>query len=396
MYLRNCVLKGSEDVYRSLIEKRTEIIDCRTVNLDVDFFDLTKEQEQELAEYYVQTCLRLFGEEFYIAWNDDFFRAKTEKILKQSMYGHDFTVLATLKSNDVYNLKTFLKYYRELCYPKEILPRLRKSGSADYYEVTKGYWTEYFSPEACKKSILDLFRKPGMKYLNYGQAFEVEGLFYSSSYHSNKKQFKGELGLQIHQYALNDQVDFFAEEFARIATELSERYVNINARVRWTVSCAEPYWNFFGERRLQDGSHIKAECEAREWYEYYHLKSAEWFNILSPLQQSHFDNLLLQAKAFNAISVQSITTGGMIIRLNKKFSQIDVLDLYDMKKLLYAGLQPGMRSILLKDLYDPKTDHAKPRRLWEMVPIFDDEVFVLDDRVVFKHRAYPLDLNALK
>ena len=81
MYLRNCVLKGSEDVYRSLIEKRTEIIDCRTVNLDVDFFDLTKEQEQELAEYYVQTCLRLFGEEFYIAWNDDFFRAKTEKIL---------------------------------------------------------------------------------------------------------------------------------------------------------------------------------------------------------------------------------------------------------------------------------------------------------------------------
>lgn len=382
-------------MYRALIEKRTEIIDCRMISLVVDFFDLTKEQEQELAEYYAHECKRLFGEHFYIGWLGDFFLAKPDKVLKESPYGHDFCIASTLKSEDVYNLRTFLKYYRDLCYPKVILPSLKSDSSADYFKETVRYWQEPFSPETCKNAILEIFRKPNMKYLNYGQKLEAGGIYHSCYYSNNKNKFRGQFAIDIQQYCLSDQIDDFSEKLVRIATEISEQYVNVNARIFWSCG-GEPYWNFYRDKKLQDGSHIQAGCEANEWYEYYHLKSAEWFNILSPLQQTHFDDLSTKARNYETISVRNLSSGGVVVALNKKLSQVDILDLYDMKDLLYDGLQPGIRSVLLKNLYDLKEDYGKPRSLWQFVPVFDDEVLVLEDRVVFKHRAYPLDLNALK
>ena len=59
-----------------------------------------------------------------------------------------------------------------------------------------------------------------------------------------------------------------------------------------------------------------------------------------------------------------------------------------MKNLLYNALFPGKSKISFQQLFsnDPLEFRVKPRCEWECVPVFQDELVLCDDGVIFCHR----------
>ena len=382
----------------SLATQLDKIVDHRFLILHVDFYELTEEQEKNLAEDYICFCKDLLENHFYAGWFTGRFilDVKADKILKRKP-AQSFGFEAFAKSDLVNDRCSFRSFRRKLYDPRRI--GHSNDMSADYMEITEKYWKKPVDPEKCKQNILDIFAMPGKIYKGYWNQWDASGYFGSSKLWRNASGFCGDLDFRVSISCLGDAFDAYSEKMRAFAMELSKRYVNISARVFVFADGDYPYKSIYGKTAVfKDGSHLDSGCDPSIWYKHYYVRGAEWFNILSPLQQKHFKNLSEKVKDYETILHEVLPGGGVSVWLNKPLSQIDVGDLSPMKDLLYDGIQPGTCEILLDKLYDlGRFGYLfKPRRWWEPFPLFDDEVFVLEDRVVFKHRAYPLDLNALK
>lgn len=371
-----------------------EKVDCRMVQLELEFHEASIKQLSELAEFCVLETNRLFSDSCYYQWK---FKGRQlslptilEKISKCTS-DVDLSFDADVMSNIVYNSKTFRIYDRLI--QEDSMGKWKDfSVSSDYSQ----YFCEWFSNiqthEQYKDAILRIMHEPRKKKNALWRQHDISGSFMSHSYINSKSIFRGSFCLRTALTCLGDSVATFCEMLIEVILKAIKLFPNISARIALSPisspAACSPHMMYFGGQVREDKTHVEMGILGCEWYPYYFFCGAEWFNMLSPLQASHLTDLAERAVHYDNIWTTMYPNGATLVRLKKAIDQVDVADLVDVRKLLYKALYPGNSRINLTDLRNPNAFGflAKPRQEWECLPIFPNEIAVDEQHILIQHQ----------
>ncbi len=380
-----------------MVESFSDIVDCRMIQIELEFCQLTQLQLNTLAEFCFRRIYTIVKDDFIVAWDWGSRRVKPEKLydrIRASTEHIMFDFEGYVISNVVYDAKSMRSFDRMLLMRADI-PR-PTNYSVDYPDVFWQYFGGVTTPEACKEALLQIFNERGKKMLSLWQGPDVQCIFLSSR-HSNKRSlYRGKLQFHIALGCLGSDAGLLSEALTDLLRQAAADCPSISGRVTlspipWPDKSCCSHMRYF-LRLIKDGSHIAtgfAERSHIEWYPYYYLNGAEWFNVLTPLQLTHIPNIREMAKNYPEIILEWLPNGSAIVRLKKPITEIDIEDFTEVKKLLYRALWQGERTLMLQHVFSHDVDNicclTKPRVEWEYAPIFDEEIQVLQDRIIFQH-----------
>lgn len=362
-----------------------EFVDGRRLLLNLNFHELNEEHVFELCDRCYKYTQEFLGESFVTEWTSDSRPTKPADVmrkLEERKKNLTFHLHGNVISNSVYNKKTLKAYRHRLLYESHT-PGRETSVSKDYPEMFCLNYAGAKTPEAIKAATLKIFNTEHKNAIVKWRTFDVFGGFFQHWTPDDFITCSGSYYLQIAIGCLGSYVDKIAEEFCSFSKELASTFPGISGYVSLTpfIRCGNntAYGHYFSSMAL-------------EWNPYKYVTGVEWFHILSPMQRSLVPDLLTDATREANIEVKELNKGGVVVRIGKGVLETDVPEYLALKRVMYDALYPGGRTIELAHWFDSKliSPSVKPRILWEYIPVFDDEVTVLEDRIIFRHANAPL------
>lgn len=374
---------------RSAAPIHPQCVDARYLNLEAEFFQLDRQQVDELMLLFAQWCEDVLGEQCVIQWHFNGRTCKSESIPQKiaNCDVYDYCVEGYVKSETVFDGKSMSQFNKKLYHSPLAQKNLRLS--SDYNEVFQKYFSvPPLTEEAWKSSLLGIFYEPGR--VKNSTVF-YDDFFASASMCPHLRcpdHYHGRLCFQILNYSLNGHASVLASQMADFLVVLSNRFVNLNARVNLSPSggvwSCSAHMAYFGSTTPSMRFDMPDTFQLSEWANAAYLPGAEWFNIVSPTAQIHVPGLLEKACDFPTIRVVQLSGGGICVRLEQELIYVDVPDLLPSKLLLYDTLVPGELRIPMKAILDQKNGW-RPREQWELVPILKEEINISDDHILFRH-----------
>lgn len=368
-----------------------EPIDCRMVQLEIDFHNASKQQLFELAEHCARSIDNILSEGCFCQWRFGGRHLSYISLLtkiSQCTRDFDFSFEADILSNVVYNSKTFRAYDRFI-QQESIGHWIDYSVSSDYFKFFDSCFAKLDNPNKYKDAIIRIFNEPGKYKRSMWRQHDASGYFMSYPYVNNTSMYRGTFRLQIALKCLGSTVTSFSEKLIHIVLRSIGILPSISSRISLSPlsapSACSPHMVYFGGDISKESIPIEVGCLDNEWYPYYYFCGVEWFNLLSPLQASHLSDQVTLNNKNEQMELAAYPNGSILVKLNKPIESMDVDDLVDVKKYLYKALYPGKSMINLNYLLD-KTAYgflAKPRQEWEYIPIFSDEIEIDNQYVVF-------------
>lgn len=371
-----------------------ELVDCRMVQLELEFHEASKRELSELGELCVLESNQLFSDSFFCQWR---FKGRPLSIMSlqekisECNGDFDFSFDADVMSNTVYNRKTFQIYDRLI--QEESTGKWKDfSVSADYSQ----YFCERFSSiqtsEQYKEAIIQIMYEPRKRKNALWRQHDLSGSFMSHSYIENKSLYRGSFCLRVALNCLDNSAATFCDRLIEVVLKANSLFPNMSARIALSPlsspAACSPHMMYFGGRVREDNTHAEMGVLGCEWYPYYFFCGAEWFNLLSPLQSSHLTDFDEKVACYDNLWTTVYPSGATLVQLKKTIDQIDVVDLMDVRQLLYKALYPGSSRINLADLRNPNAFGflAKPRQEWECIPVFSNEIEVDKHCILFQHQ----------
>lgn len=268
-------------------------------------------------------------------------------------------------------------------------------------DVSEDYWAFYRTQAAKIKSgeldwisgILSFFEEPHRVRRTILDPEELLGVATKFPYWANDGLFHGDLWLQVPIYCLGDGLHEMANAFSAFLEHWAGELSNLNGRVAISpfngVSKWSGYMRYFGSDEEKMAPPPPQGYIPVEWYKYAYLCGAEWFNVVSPLVQTHLPTLWADAQKTEGILANRHSNGNISLKLDQDPETADVEDLRKMKDLLYDGLYPGMGTMMKSHFLDPEWTGmlTKPRMDWERIPIRREEILETEDAIIFRHVA---------
>lgn len=369
------------------------VIDARCLVLSVEFFQQDQEAVIDLSRDILRWAAQLVDSAFVVSYQTGHTTGTANRIIEhwirsiKAGKGCSWGATAFAQCEAVCN-RTSMK--RHMSAVLRGYHSLTPDVSADFAD----YWNDVFPGEndraAIIPAVLALFRQTGKRHTAAYLLPDVQMLFTAIPYERDAQQYYGDFKIHFSRFCLGDHLDRFAGSCCDFARELSEKYININARVQLQPlrpGWRSPYMRYFGQHGMVDDSHLEVGFSAKEWYPTYYAQGVEWFNILSPLTRSHLSDL----NDTENLYVRNLAHGGAVVASNKAIESYDVDDALALKKRIYAALYPGRSNISLKTLFrdDPMKFYfaGLPRCDWAIVPLLDNEVTIIGNDLVFRHRG---------
>ena len=387
-----------------LISTRTyagELLDCRNLTLECEFYQLKEDQMRELSLAIASFIIEITHENFVSKWSVDRkqLRVGTKNILDRilCMKMGWFTCEAFVKSNLIFNAKTYYQY--ETSIDKDFYHFRQHSPfvSVDY----QNYWSAlfpkgYIQNEDIPMKIDKLFNETKYKHTSIYLSPDFQSYFLAFPYSKQPNLYYGSFRITISAFCLQDCLEEYAKLFYWRMCEIAEKYIKLNARVmlqpiQVAQRICSPYMNYFG-RHGNDNSHKEAGYTPQEWYPVYQVCGIEWANIISPLAQTHLNVLNILQTQQNNLDIRQISGGTLLVKSTKPIEKYTVNDAKMIKRILLPALYPGGWSISLKKIF--KNDcpvQFRPRFNWAIVPVFKEEISVLGTDLIFRTKNLSLD-----
>ena len=383
---------------RTVANISTQINDCRQLKLEVRFFSLCEEQADQLAKEYYQFINENFKSCCVLDW---FFRDRafddldfSLKKRKMKNGAYDFLFNGYLTSDRIYNKTTLRRFERQI--DRAFLTPCRGTRYSvdflDYYNAM--VLSERNDPEQFKIALLNLFNLEGRIYQGEILCSDMQGLFSCAPLTAAEKLFYGSFNLDISCYTLWEELDYWANRLFDFGKKLSERFQNINVYVDLN-NRATPYTDYYGQY-VNSSAPIFQRSFLRNYLCYFYNTEIGWGHIICDKTRKLGLNLIANADD-NGISSEEIRGGAIAIKSTVPISTYSISDRKTMKKCIYKTVMPRENTINLE---------WKLRRYWEYVPVFENELFITDQGVKFKHygeieleyicRALSVDPNKLR
>ena len=380
---------------KSTIPMYPNPIDSRCLQFELNYYMLNKHQTDRLMKSFYDWCLS-FGRNQYIGqWYWGSRKISVESIpCRISQSGsYSFGFEANFISDVVYDKKTY-KANKEKLFADISVPLIELSCSQDYFPFYDQQFRD--TPKTANdwiNSILSFFNEKNRICISPVAANDINAFAYSCQYRNNNNMYYGAIRFSVYLYCISNIIASVAGNMIQLLRNLSASYVNLNARILLSPICSAapygPHMTYFGSNVEQDGSHISVGALPSEWYKSYYLLGAEWYNIISPLAQRHLPNLMNDIPQHKNIAFEQLDTGGVAVWVKKEIINTDVDDLVSLKHLLYPALYPGKMCIEKKHILsrDAFGLISKPRKQWELLPVFENEIIISDTHIIFQHQT---------
>lgn len=369
------------------------MIDARYLHMEAEYFELEKKQADFFLKSFVTWCESFFSDQFIVDWYWNGKKIKAETLLdiiKRECAGV-IGVEGAVLCETIYNKRTLHAYKKSLLYPV-FGDKTDIEVSGDYFTFYREQATKIRNKQVdWKNAVLSFFYETNRIGQTTVQRLEVGGYATKIPYHTKANLFYGDIGLSIPIFCLGEQISQVANKFTMFLDKLSEEIVNLNGRVAVTPinypSKCSGHMKYFGnDVRLQVGPAPNGYT-LKEWYPHFFICGAEWFNVISPLAQTHLPTLYVDAGKFPEVMVTKHSNGSINLKLRMRPDLVDVGDLQKMRDILYDGLYPGLGRILKKDFLNPLDTSflSKPRIKWEIIPVHEEEIIETEDEILFIH-----------
>ena len=293
--------------YVSMANTFNELVDCRMLQFELDFFLLSQSQLLELAKFFVHQCDALLGEDFFCQWEWNGRKVKLNSVfdrIQNKNTNFDFSCTADVLSNVVNDRNSFRVYDNMLVSPRIGETRLDTAISYDYPDALYKHLQKVHSLEECKEAIFQIFLEPNKKQIALWRWHDASVFFVSHRYTEYRNLYRGSFNFSIAFSCLKNANDL-SEKLIGMAIQASAITSNINARIALSpISSPAPcsaHMMYFGGKVEGDGSHSASGFRSQEWYPYYYFQGAEWFNLLSPSVSSRIPRLVSEAQQYSQI-----------------------------------------------------------------------------------------------
>lgn len=361
-------------------------VDCRMLQLELEGHMLNRERVDTFALYCIEHSEQFFSDSFYLKWKLK--KAKThltftkkEKIKENIRKGsglYSFSVEGFVLSDRVYDHKSYANYVKQYISDPLVAGWRNQSTSIDYPELYRKTLENYPTPEYGCDLVFSILNEPGRKHISYYAApYDVLEMFRVSICDDDPSMYDVSFRFMIANCCLNESTDRFSEKLANLATYIARVIPNISGRI--TLSPEEPVASCSSHRRYFNGEWTH-QCygvsgKPVQWTKlpFYFLNGAEWFNLISPIQQMRLPSLEEHILSSKGILCEKLETGTIVLRLKKPLGNADVESLRNVYEVLSDSLCPGKHHMDFSYLYSLEKRtycyRGKPRLRWEYLPI---------------------------
>lgn len=370
--------------YRSMSEELYAPTDCRVIFVTANYVTNTRASAIQAAQKLCRFIINLQDGQFVSRWHYKN-REKSDRGIFEWMDTFDdsfsFWNESNVKSQYIYNVKTFHDYSKTLRYDYDVI-QLYGLPSIDYPE----YISELLSippqsPEEWKEKALLLLRESPRINQNYYNNYDMTCLF--DCHRVSANELRGQFTIQMAVGTANGQEQKVAEAFAEFLQEESLILNDVSGQVGispWPSGFGStPYMRYFGN----PPSAMTDEERRRSIYEY--LCGVEWGNLVSSSIRPKLTAQEKKISTTQGVKQINLENGSTFIHLEKPINQVGVQELALVKQLLYPALFPGESEFVIATTFSPEATRFSLRRLWENVPVSEDEITISSGKIVFHH-----------
>ncbi|MBR6801336.1 MAG: hypothetical protein IKM61_06265 [Eubacteriaceae bacterium] len=383
------------DYFTSMLSFRGQYIDCRMLKFEIDFYQCSWPELNAIATRIRHWLSEVIEHRAVLRWFYGDREIRSENIqtkIDNPDSGISFGFDGMIVSKEIYNQKSYKAFLKEAMYGSTYKLPPDADKTMNYKDVFMSYFQDIERNDEIKKSLLEIFDMSGMYPVSMWAGSDVSAFFHSNHYIEGAIKYCGKFDFAIALKSLGENVIHFSNEIIRFLKDFAIEFKNTSSRVNLSyfsiLQHISPHMVYFGGRLNKNPEHPEFDYGDSDMNKYAYVPGAEWFNIISPLQQQLLPNLLSESQKYPEVTTEVLPGGNMIVRSSKDIISTDIDEYKAIKSLLYNALYPGKSEIKMKDLlnFDAWGWGTKPRFYWEYVPMFEDEIEVLDDRVIFRHR----------
>lgn len=377
----------------STLDFRGQRIDKRRVNFHLYYSMTSQAKMQELAERFFRYANGFLDERFCTRWifgNRTVSSDKIPTLILKRGKTTEFYAEAFVRSDIVFNQKTLSDAYK-------MNQNLLGFGFDDFFLAPdyRERFARFFTSvprEEMKDALLEWFALPNRVEQGKIICFDAECSFCGEEYRFHEGYYYGEMSISVMAFCLGSEISAVTDGLLALAAEIAGNYENCNVTItlapRISIESGSPHLAYFPQPTNVSTVVDGVTFLPSEYYRYAYLCGAEWGNILSTKLLERLPPRALDAANPEAIEVKYLSNGAASVKLRKQIGEVDVADLAEVKRLLYAALYPGERRIEKKYLtMDCRFSSALPRGHWERVPIFPEEIVETEDAIIYRHFA---------
>lgn len=383
--------------YTSMAMTSGEIVDCRMLYLEFEFDQLTQSQLNNLSELCFDGMQELtdgisVSVWEWVNWHDRRKTKKKQKVLeniRQAKQSYSFSVAGYFLSDIVYDNRT-LKRYEKMMNTDCTIPWASTEISVDYPDIYRELFADVSSPQRLKENLLKIFHEPERIKRAPWFGFDYSGLLCAiPQLPLDKHLYHGYFSFWVARACLGSNAIEWANQLEMLLRKIAGLIPNISGRITlspltWPAYSSSGHMRYFSNPICDSQRSETPHFYDRSWGPYHYLQGAEWFNLVSSVQAAHIPNVMTEAKQYEDVLAEPYSNGSLIVKSKKNILETDVSELGQIKRLLYDALYPGGRKILLQDL--GRSPGEMPRSLWEYIPIFEEEISVSTDCIIFQHQ----------
>lgn len=356
---------------RSVADAEGEHIDIRTVYLDGCYFSVTAEKADQLAVLFHTAVNNMLKDLCIIDWhfeNRKLVDIETSLQKDKAPNGHyTFSADAFVRTTRMRSITALRKFqrYRSKCLSKT--NRYTQSPEQNLAFIL----ASSNSIEEAKCKIIEQFN---IDRIPYGSIYRDDFLVYYSSMPMDEVDgptFCGHVLFQFAAYVVENEIDSWAEQLKQLALRMQALIGNINIHIMLN-SGREPYSRYYGSyNETLATRNDQLELFSRMIY----LTEIGWTNILCNATR----NLGVCSDPDSELCITELENGGLLVGSSEAIVDTGVGTLRKIKTVLYPAILPRKRS---------HQSHCMIiRPLWEVVPVFDDEITFSEQSIVFEHHG---------
>ena len=360
---------------RSIVEAYGSAVDARHLIIEGTYYSLTNDQVECMINDIIGYLCNKYEAKCVFDWG------KGIKDIKSFIHEHvndsyySIRLKCYKKSELVYNKTSLRKYESKVTYPAQPRALLGTYKSIDYDEhYDRIVEPSRFDPEAYKRSILQFFDKEGMvpKCEMLGQDIM---LFISGSNNISNGVVLNDGGIMIQYkfYTFYDELDQLCQDNLELCRKLLSKYRNINLCFQ-SNRFHLMYTRYYGYYPSERKDELRKKHIWDRVFQLYQREVGFAHFISNDSRKLGVDSKPLNNT--NRIVQEEVDGGGLIVRANVPMPDVTVNDLKILKKSIYSTVLPR-ESVL------PYNNTI--RSFWEMVPVFDNELFVTEKGLRFIH-----------
>ena len=363
---------------RSVVDTEGEHIDIRSIYLDGCYFSVDVEQADQLAVFFYTAVHDMLKDICVVDWRFENRRlVNIETSLKndKAPNGHyTFGTDAFVRTARMKNVTALRKYqkYRSTCIsrPKRNVACSSNCKSPERYMET--ILASSTDMEEAKGKIVTLFNIDNVPYDS--EFYHDDFLVHYSCMpmeETNGILFCGHVHLEVSAHAVEDNIDNWAEQLKQLALSMKALVGNMNIHIMLN-SGREPYSRYYGLYN----SILTIRTDQLELYSrMLYLTEIGWTNLLCSATR----NLGIHLSIDSELSIVELADGGLLVGGSNPITSTGVDALKKIKKVLYPTILPRSR-------FHPY-QHLIIRPQWEVVPVFDDEINISEQDLIFEHHG---------